>query len=363
MIRSFTIFLFFSLFVFADEPNLQLGLDENLSTKLDDFSSFSAKPLKNCVKTAYFAKLKSGENLQYCDLGELSFHSMDEDILFSSIKVTDNKTLSLIPALKANYVANEKGEFAFLNKDDAFSFANKYGGEITDFDNAFDKAYIRQSKTKEDKFNQAMAKRIYEKRCEKLSKSDYKFINELKIDILKKCKNLYHDDELENFENLSGILEGIFDEKKADLVAKYIWFFEKQKDELKIEFSKTDRCPICGMFVYKYPKWVVVVNLEDKTFHFDGAKDMMKFILKNENIKNKASILIRDYYTQKVIDAKKAFFVPGSDVLGPMGNELIAFETYESARTFRLEHGGTEIYKFDEITNSVTCALDGRSCE
>ena len=46
-----------------------------------------------------------------------------------------------------------------------------------------------------------------------------------------------------------------------------------------------------------------------------------------------------------------------------MGNELIAFEMHESARTFRLEHGGTEIYKFDEITNSVTCALDGRSCE
>ena len=116
------------------------------------------------------------------------------------------------------------------------------------------------------------------------------------------------------------------------------------------------------------------IKLEDDEFKVEFDKESIKqrvkrlqdeFLeyAKDENIKNKASILIRDYYTQKVINAKKAFFVAGSDVLGPMGNELIAFETCESARTFRLEHGGTEIYKFDEITNSVTCALDGRSCE
>ncbi|MCR8684123.1 nitrous oxide reductase accessory protein NosL [Campylobacter ureolyticus] len=362
MIRSLTVFLFLSLFVFADEPNLQLGLDENLSTKLDDFSSFSAKPLKNCVRTAYFAKLKSGENLQYCDLGELSFHSMDEDILFSSIKVTDNKTLYLIPALKANYVANEKGEFAFEKSADALEFITKFGGEILSFNDAFDKAYKRQSKAKKEQINIKKAKKIYEKRCEKLSKNDYRFINELKADAFKKCKNLYFDENLENYENLSGILEESFDEKKADLVTNFIWFFDEKNENLKIEFSKSTRCPICGMFVYKYPKWAVSLSFKDEKFAFDGIKDMMKFILKDERFKS-GEILVRDYYTQKIIDAKNAFFVVGSDVLGPMGNELIAFETMKSARTFRLEHGGTEIYKFDEITNSVTCALDGRSCE
>ena len=39
-----------------------------------------------------------------------------------------------------------------------------------------------------------------------------------------------------------------------------------------------DTCPVCGMFVAKYPDWVAQVRFKDeKTVFFDGAKDFFKY--------------------------------------------------------------------------------------
>ena len=39
--------------------------------------------------------------------------------------------------------------------------------------------------------------------------------------------------------------------------------------------AATSTCPVCGMFVAKYPQWVATVVWRDGTAaHFDGAKDM-----------------------------------------------------------------------------------------
>ena len=40
-----------------------------------------------------------------------------------------------------------------------------------------------------------------------------------------------------------------------------------------------DLCPVCGMVVSKYPAWVATVLWKNgQTHHFDGAKDMFKFL-------------------------------------------------------------------------------------
>ena len=42
--------------------------------------------------------------------------------------------------------------------------------------------------------------------------------------------------------------------------------------------SKQDKCPVCGMFVSKYPDWIAEVVYKDgKTVFFDGPKDMFKY--------------------------------------------------------------------------------------
>ena len=45
-----------------------------------------------------------------------------------------------------------------------------------------------------------------------------------------------------------------------------------------VQPSKKDKCPVCGMFVYKYPDWVGEIIFKDGSIaFFDGAKDLFKF--------------------------------------------------------------------------------------
>ena len=136
------------------------------------------------------------------------------------------------------------------------------------------------------------------------------------------------------------------------------------KESLKyIKVPKNAKCPVCGMFVYKYPKWSAKMVVGNKSYYFDGVKDMMKFYIfdgdfpfDRDKIKE---ILVQDFYTLDAIDAKKAYYVVGSNIYGPMGNELIPFKDKESAIEFREEHKGEKIVRFNEITPSLVMGLDG----
>jgi nitrous oxide reductase accessory protein NosL len=116
-----------------------------------------------------------------------------------------------------------------------------------------------------------------------------------------------------------------------------------------IAVPKEAKCPICGMFVAKYPKWTAYVkDTKGKEFYFDGVKDMMKYYFNHKN-EHFSPILVQDFYTLKPIDGRKAFYVIGSNVYGPMGEELIPFQKLEDAKIFKKEHFGKRIITFDEI--------------
>jgi len=123
-----------------------------------------------------------------------------------------------------------------------------------------------------------------------------------------------------------------------------------------LKVGKKDLCPVCGMFVYKYPNWVAQIIFEDKTYaFFDGAKDMFKyyFDLRKYNPKKKleniVAIWVTDYYTTKLIDGREAYYVVGSDVLGPMGLELIPHKSEKAAHAFVKDHGGNRTLRFNEV--------------
>ena len=43
--------------------------------------------------------------------------------------------------------------------------------------------------------------------------------------------------------------------------------------------GERDLCPVCGMFVAKYPLWVATLKWKDGALaHFDGAKDLFKYL-------------------------------------------------------------------------------------
>jgi len=126
-----------------------------------------------------------------------------------------------------------------------------------------------------------------------------------------------------------------------------------------------DTCPVCGMFVAKYPEWIATTLYKSgHTHYFDGAKDLFKYLLDlpkwapGHEAKNITSIGVTEYYGLTRIDAREAFYVVGSDTLGPMGHELVPLETQEDAEEFMKDHAGKRILKFKDVTMKLLINLD-----
>lgn len=124
------------------------------------------------------------------------------------------------------------------------------------------------------------------------------------------------------------------------------------------------KCPVCGMFVAKYPDWTATARFRDgTTMYYDGPKDMFSHYFDTARYtpgKRQADIValtVQEYYSLAAIDARTAFFVIGSDVNGPMGVELIPFRTRKDAAAFKLDHRGTRILQFSEITRQTIQSL------
>ena len=126
-----------------------------------------------------------------------------------------------------------------------------------------------------------------------------------------------------------------------------------------------DRCPVCGMFPERYPDWVATVLFDDgHADHFDGAKDFFKYLYdmpkfasgrKREHI---TGMGVTGYYAAEMIDARYAFYVIGSDVLGPMGHELVPHPDLYDAEAFLVDHTATKIVSFKETSMDMMLGLD-----
>lgn len=126
-----------------------------------------------------------------------------------------------------------------------------------------------------------------------------------------------------------------------------------------------DKCPVCGMFVAKYPDFIVEVVFHDGSrAYFDGVKDMYKyyFNLKKYNPSKKQAdieaLYVTDYYSMNPVDGFRAFYVMGSNVYGPMGRELIPFAKEADAKEFMTDHGGKSLLTFKEVTPDIIRKLD-----
>lgn len=123
--------------------------------------------------------------------------------------------------------------------------------------------------------------------------------------------------------------------------------------------GKADRCAVCGMFVKPFPSWLSALVFEDgKIEYFDGPKDMFKRYFSLGDKGRKAKVYVTDYYSTQMIDGPKAFFVTGSDVLGPMGHDLVPLSSPDTAKAFKKDHAGAKTLKFDEITEAAVIALE-----
>ncbi len=126
-----------------------------------------------------------------------------------------------------------------------------------------------------------------------------------------------------------------------------------------------DACPVCGMLPARYPNWIATVLYDDGfAHHFDGAKDMFKYLLDRAKYAPDRvdqpidTIAVTEYYDLRRINAREALYVTGSDVLGPMGHELIPLATQADATDYTRDHQGRHTLGFQAVTLPLLVGLD-----
>lgn len=109
------------------------------------------------------------------------------------------------------------------------------------------------------------------------------------------------------------------------------------------------RCAQCGMRVADAPRWNAGLTAKDgRRRIFDTPACMLRFARGSAG-RGATSAWVRDYYGQKRVPAAGAFFVVGSDVLGPMGHDLVPVADRPAAERFLREHHGRRILRFAEV--------------
>ena len=81
---------------------------------------------------------------------------------------------------------------------------------------------------------------------------------------------------------------------KAGIVALLIGFLavvaSTEAEEGPLKPSPKDKCPVCGMFVAKYPDWVGEIIFKDgSAAFFDGAKDLFKYYFNLKKVRRKSN--------------------------------------------------------------------------
>jgi nitrous oxide reductase accessory protein NosL len=133
----------------------------------------------------------------------------------------------------------------------------------------------------------------------------------------------------------------------------------------EISPAAKDKCAVCGMFVAKYPDWSAMIEYRNgRRVWFDGVKDLLKgytspvqYGLPKDRSEIK-TIWVKDYYALTLVDGRTAHYVMGSDVLGPMGKELVPFAKEKDAKEFQKDHLGEKILRFDQLNPEILKRLE-----
>lgn len=320
--------------------------------------------LKMFYKTSHAATEADGQTRHYCSIRCLAAEHAHN--LPSTIKAVDAGSAKLIDARTATYLIGSDipgtmsmtGKLAFAAKADAEAFQKEHGGHLGRFNDALTQARSDKEKDdamrmkKKEKMVYPKGKMLYEKLCKKpIDAHAFASLPALKAHI-----------------QTHALCSGV-DEPKLQALSLYLWDHREGAADshdhsrgkgMQIDVPAQAKCPVCGMFVAKYPRWAAKMTMPNGTDHyFDGAKDMFKFYLQQHAGPEGAGlVLVTDYYTQQAFPAKGAYYVQGSDVYGPMGHELIPFKTLQDAKTFARDHKGEKILRFLEVDMALLKKLD-----
>ncbi len=133
-----------------------------------------------------------------------------------------------------------------------------------------------------------------------------------------------------------------------------------------VALTKEMRCPVCGMYPARYPKWMAQVVFTDRESKaFDSPADLFRFLNNMARYERKhgaadiGAIYLTDYAKGGWLEAKRSWLVLGSSARGPMNNaDLPAFDSQAAAEQFAKSNGGKAL-AFDAVTSGVISSLGG----
>ncbi len=137
----------------------------------------------------------------------------------------------------------------------------------------------------------------------------------------------------------------------------------------EMDFNKDTTCLVRHFKVYENPKWVSKIELQNgKKIYFSSPKSMFEFYFRpgkwfDVGVKSEddfKDILVTDFETLTPVKAKGAFYVYGSNVTGPAGDDLVAFNSYAAAEKFSKEHNGNRILGFRDVSDALIRLINGR---
>lgn len=126
-----------------------------------------------------------------------------------------------------------------------------------------------------------------------------------------------------------------------------------------MRISDQDRCPLCGMFPAKRPKTAAGMSLVDgRTFYFCGNgcllrawRDPAAYL--GATPASIQRMVTQDFFSGVPLDAQQAWWVAGSDVVGPMGPALVALADEAEVAQFKARHGGTIVFRLAQMDDAL----------
>ena len=140
------------------------------------------------------------------------------------------------------------------------------------------------------------------------------------------------------------------------------------EQDMSMNFTKETSSLIRHLQVYKNPTWAAkVVTKSSKEFYFVSPKSLLEYYFNPEKWpkaqtptqQDIKALVVTDYTTLKPIDASKAYYVYGSNITSPAGDDLPSFKKYGDALEFANKYNGKRIMEFKEVSKALIELLNG----
>lgn len=133
----------------------------------------------------------------------------------------------------------------------------------------------------------------------------------------------------------------------------FLTLFSCKVEPKKINYN-TDHCHYCDMTVVDKTHAAQYVTKKGKAYMFDAIECIVNNLNKNNNEETMAFLLVADYANPgNLVDAKTATYLISKKIKSPMGANLSAFSSKETAQKVLKENGG-KLYTWSALKEKLS---------